>query len=54
MLKSNMKDHEFIMAKYSRKVRNRYEYYMDEFGEFGTTIKRRLFGEVPVRWFHLI
>ena len=54
MLKSNMKDHEFIMDKYCRKVRNRYEYYMEEFGEFGMTIKRRLFGEGPVRWFHLI
>ena len=54
MLKSNMNDHTFIMEKYCRKVRNRYECYMQEFGEFGTTVKRRLFGNGSTRWFHLI
>lgn len=54
MLKSNMNDHVFMMEKYCRKVRNRYECYMQEFGEFGMTVKRRLFGNGPARWFHLI
>ena len=54
MLKSNMNDHKFIMEKYCRKVKNRYEHYMEEFGEFGMTVKRKLFGKGPARWFHLI
>lgn len=54
MLKSNMNDHKFIMDNYCCKVKNRYEHYMEESGEFGMTIKRQLFGAGPERWFHLI
>ena len=54
MLKSNMNDHAFIMDNYSPQLKNQYEYYMDEFDEFGMTIKRPLFGKGPARYFHLI
>ena len=54
MLKSNMNDHVHILDKFCHKVKNRYEHYMEEFEEFGITIKHRLFGTEPARWFHLI
>lgn len=54
MLKSNMTDYTFIMDNYCKKVKNKYGCYMEEFEEFGMTIKRRLFGKGPARYFHLI
>ena len=54
MLKSNMNDHAFIMDNYCKKVKNRFECYMEDSDEFGMTVKRRLFGKGPARYFHLI
>ena len=54
MLRSDMTDSVNLINKYAKKIRERYEYRINEFDCYGMTVTGKLFGIGKTRYFHII
>ena len=53
LLKHSLKDYNDILSSYKDNLKYNFQYYDEDAKEFGITIKKRLFGHGPIRYFHL-